>query len=111
MKHLRGHVAGRIAASILAIGIALGQSAPADLIVTNAKVVTVDDRRPVATSFAVRNGKFVVVGSERDSLALRGANTVTINAHGRTVIPGLNDSHLHSVREARFYNLELRWDG
>ncbi|MDZ4802521.1 MAG: amidohydrolase [Bryobacteraceae bacterium] len=87
------------------------QDGPADWIVTNAKVVTLDERRPAASSFAVRNGRFVSVGSDAATAALRGPKTRTINARGRTVIPGLNDSHLHAVREGRFYNLELRWDG
>jgi predicted amidohydrolase YtcJ len=44
-------------------------------------------------------------------MALRSANTRVVDAGGRRVIPGLNDSHLHLVRGARDYNLELRWDG
>ena len=40
-----------------------------------------------------------------------GAQTVEIDLHGRTVVPGLNDSHLHLVRGGLSYNLELRWDG
>src|SRR5690606_27047111 len=43
--------------------------------------------------------------------ARRGDGTRVIDAGGRTVIPGLNDSHAHVVRGGRFYNLELRWDG
>ena len=44
-------------------------------------------------------------------MRLRGDRTRVIDAGGRRVIPGLNDSHLHAVRGGRFYNLELRWDG
>jgi len=84
---------------------------PADLIVVNAKVHTMDEQRPTASAFAVADEKFVAVGSGEEMAALRGASTRVVDAGGRTVIPGLNDSHLHAVRAGRFYNLELRWDG
>lgn len=84
---------------------------PADLIVTNARVYTMDPERPTASAFAVRNGRFVVVGDEQAVQPLRGKRTRSIDAGGRALIPGLNDSHLHAIRGGRFYNLELRWDG
>lgn len=85
--------------------------AAADLIVVDAKVVTVDPQRPSATAFAVKDGKFIAVGESADVLVHRGEKTRVVDAGGRTVIPGLNDSHAHVVRGGRFYNLELRWDG
>jgi predicted amidohydrolase YtcJ len=84
---------------------------PADLVVTNAKVHTMDDGRPQATAFAVRDGSFVAVGDEAEIAGWRGPRTRAVDARGATIIPGLNDSHLHAVRAGRFYNLELRWDG
>ena len=87
-----------------------GEPAP-DFIVVNAKVATLDDAKPYATAFAVRDGKFVAVGDDAGVSALRGEGTRLIDALGRTVIPGLNDSHAHAIRGGRFYNLELRWDG
>ena len=84
---------------------------PAELIVVNAKVHTMNDQQPTASAFAVKDGKFVAVGSDAEMTALRGDSSRVIDAGGRTVIPGLNDSHLHAVRAGRFYNLELRWDG
>jgi predicted amidohydrolase YtcJ len=87
------------------------QPGPADLIVRNAKVTTLDDAGPSAQAFAVRGEKFVAVGAEDDVLRFRGVRTRVIDAGGRRVIPGLNDSHIHAVRGGRFYNLELRWDG
>jgi predicted amidohydrolase YtcJ len=87
------------------------QQQPADLIVTNAKVITVDAQRPQATAFAVRDGQFVAVGDDADMAPHRGEQTRLIDARGHTIIPGLNDSHAHVVRGGRFYTLELRWDG
>jgi predicted amidohydrolase YtcJ len=83
----------------------------ADLIFTNAKVHTVDAERPQASAFAVKGGKFIAVGTDAEIAAHRGETTRTIDAQGRTIIPGLNDSHLHATRAGRFYNSELRWDG
>ncbi len=91
--------------------VAVQQREPADLIVTNARVFTVDEQRPRASAFAVKDGRFVAVGSDADMAARRGGKTRVIDARGHTVIPGLNDSHAHAVRGGRFYNLELRWDG
>jgi len=82
-----------------------------DLIVHNAKVTTLQDGRPEAQAFAVVGEKIVAVGGSAEIMALRAGNTRIIDAGGRRVVPGLNDSHFHLVRAARDYNLELRWDG
>jgi predicted amidohydrolase YtcJ len=84
---------------------------PADLIISNAKIATQDAARSVAKALAIKDGKFVAVGTVDEVMAHRGPRTTTIDANGRTVIPGLNDSHLHLVRGGLSYNLELRWDG
>ena len=85
---------------------------PADLIVTNADTIfTGANDQPEATAFAVRDGLFVDIGDDADMDAYRGDDTLVIDADGRTVIPGLNDSHSHQIRGGRFYNLETRWDG
>ena len=88
-----------------------GRGEPADLIVHNAKILTLSDALPEAQALAVRGEKFVAVGREGEVMRLRGDRTRVIDAGGRRVIPGLNDSHIHAVRAGRFYNLELRWDG
>jgi predicted amidohydrolase YtcJ len=83
----------------------------ADLIVFNGRIATQDPRRPWASAVGVNDGKLIAVGSDKDVQALRGDQTVVIDLSGRTVIPGLNDSHLHLIRGGLNYNLELRWDG
>lgn len=90
---------------------AVAASDTADLIVTNANIVTLNPAQPRASALAVRNGKFIVVDDSAAVERVRGSETRRIDAGGHTLIPGLNDSHLHAVREGRFYNLELRWDG
>ena len=52
-----------------------------------------------------------MVGNDADALNLKGPTTQVIDLGRRTVIPGLNDSHLHIIRGGLNYNLELRWDG
>ncbi|WP_082785717.1 amidohydrolase [Psychrobacter sp. P2G3] len=81
------------------------------MIVTNAKVAVMDDERSTAEAIAVKDGKVLRTGSDEDILRLRSKDTQVIDANGRTLIPGLNDSHLHVTRGGRFYNTELRWDG
>ncbi len=68
---------------------------PADLIVTNARIYTVDDTRPVVSAMAIRDGRVAFAGSEREALALRGASTRMLDLGGRTVIPGMVDAHAH----------------
>lgn len=83
----------------------------ADLIVRNAKIHTGDPRRPQAEAMAVRDGVITVVGDDKDVAGHVSATTKVVDALGRRVIPGLNDSHLHVIRGGLNYVLELRWDG
>jgi predicted amidohydrolase YtcJ len=85
--------------------------APPDLIVHNAKVTTLQSDRPEVQAFAVRGEKVTAFGEDAEIMRLRASNTRLVDAGGRRVIPGLNDSHFHLVRGGRDYNLELRWDG
>ena len=71
------------------------QSRPADLIVTNARIYTVDDSRPVVAAMAVRDGRIAFTGSAREAMVLKGANTRVVDAGGRTIIPGMVDAHAH----------------
>ncbi len=74
---------------------AFGQSASADLVITNANVHTMDAKRTVASSIAMLNGKIIAVGSDADTRSLIGAKTRMIDAGGKLVIPGFNDAHVH----------------
>jgi predicted amidohydrolase YtcJ len=68
---------------------------PADLIVTGARIHTVDPARPLAQAFAVRGGRFVFVGSASEAAMLRGPTTRVIDLGGRAVVPGFVDAHAH----------------
>src|SRR5438874_3451117 len=82
-----------------------------ELILINGRIATVDHSRPFAEAVAIHQGRFIAVGSNEEIIRLRASNTETIDLGGRTIIPGLNDSHLHLIRGGLNYNMELRWDG
>ncbi|MCF5950552.1 amidohydrolase family protein, partial [Xanthomonas perforans] len=81
-----------------------------DLVVRNARITTLDPRQPSATAIAVADGRIVAVGDDAQIMALA-QGMRTIDAQGRRLLPGLNDSHTHLIRGGLNYNLELRWDG
>ncbi|MEU6313597.1 amidohydrolase [Streptomyces sp. NPDC047014] len=85
--------------------------APADLLVRNAKVYTGDPARPEARGLAIRDGRILALGDDHELSGLTGPGTRVVDALGRRVVPGLNDSHLHVIRGGLNYVLELRWDG
>ena len=87
-----------VGAAVLALPLGAEAQSPtskADLILVNGNVYTVDDARPRASAFAVRNGRVVFVGSDREARFLAGPSTRVIDAHGETVIPGMVDAHAH----------------
>ncbi len=69
----------------------------ADIIVTGARIYTVDDVRPVAEAMAVRGGRIAFVGSTRGAMALRGPKTRVVDYAGRTIVPGITDAHAHML--------------
>src|SRR4051794_27177382 len=74
------------------------QSRPAaDLIINNAKIWTVDDARPNAQAVAVLGDRIVAVGANNQIDLWRGARTQVIDAHGRLLVPGFNDAHVHFI--------------
>lgn len=101
-------VVSLLVAAVAWVGVALAQ--PADLVLVNAMVTTQAEGGNVS-ALAARGGLIVAAGEAADVEGLIGPRTVVIDAGGRRVIPGLNDSHIHATRAGRFYNAELRWDG
>jgi len=68
---------------------------PPDLIVVNANIITINSQQPRAQAFAVRNGRFIEVGSNESARELVGRETLVIDADGKTITPGFNDAHIH----------------
>ncbi|MBJ3814780.1 amidohydrolase [Shimwellia pseudoproteus] len=83
----------------------------ASLILTNGKFHTLDRENPLAEAVAIAHGKILAAGSESYVMGFAGEQTQRVDLQGHTVIPGLNDSHLHLIRGGLNYNLELRWEG
>jgi predicted amidohydrolase YtcJ len=97
-----------LAAGLLA---ATAAQAQADLIITNGKIATMAREGEFVQALAIKDGKIAATGSNANVMRLRGKNTEVVDVGGRTVIPGLNDSHTHVIREGLNYNMEVRWDG
>ena len=96
----------------LVVGIAVPASAQApDTILINGKIITLDSRSTVAMGLAVRDGRITATGSTDDVRKLAGPSTRVIDLRGRTVIPGLIDSHLHAIRAALSFSTEVNWIG
>lgn len=83
----------------------------ASLILHNGRIATQNSQQSFAEAVAIKDNRFLAVGSEREIMAYRGDQTEFIDLNGRTVIPGLNDTHTHLIRGGLNYNMELRWDG
>lgn len=82
-----------------------------DIIIFNAKVTTLDADNPSATAVSITNGKITSVGMNDEIVKLKSDSTILIDAQGRRLIPGLNDSHSHFLRGGTSFTRELRWDG
>jgi len=67
----------------------------ADQVYFNGNVYTVDKEFSTATAFAIKGGEFIYVGSDKRAKKYTGPNTVSTDLNGKTVIPGLHDSHVH----------------
>ena len=83
----------------------------ADIILTNGKIITVDDRFTIAQALAIKGERVIATGSSAAIEKLRGQQTQLIDLQGRTVIPGLIDNHAHFMRAAEYWHREVRLDG
>jgi predicted amidohydrolase YtcJ len=105
---MRLSIVGTLTIALLA-GLGAARAQPADTILVNGKILTVDDRFTIAEALAIRGGRIVAVGTTADVEKFKGPQTRAIDLNRRTVIPGLIDNHAHWVRAAE--HDELRFDG
>jgi predicted amidohydrolase YtcJ len=80
---------------MIALAFLLSTAAPADLIIRDAHIVTVDPKFSIAQAAAVKDGRFVAVGSDAEVMKTAGPKTRVIDLRGKTVLPGFNDTHVH----------------
>jgi predicted amidohydrolase YtcJ len=99
------------AAKVLEPVATIAQDTKADIIIENAKIVTLDAKTPRAQAIAIAGDKVIGIGTRRELESMRGPTTKIIDARGRTIVPGLNDAHTHFIRGGLTYSQEVRWDG
>jgi len=84
---------------------------PADTVLINGKILTVDNEFSVVEALAIEGSRIVAVGDTETVSQRIGAATQVIELQGKTVIPGLIDNHMHFIRAAQRWNLQARIDG
>src|SRR5277367_6217188 len=98
-----------LVAALLSGSLALAQSATTVLL--NGKILTVDPKFSTADALAVRDGRILAVGKSGEMRKMAGTQARVIDLNGRTVIPGLIDSHMHAIRAALSFSTEVNWIG
>ena len=84
---------------------------PPDIVLVNGRIVTLDDRSTVAEALAVSGDMIAAVGAGADISHLARSGTKIVDLGGRTVIPGLIDSHIHAIRAGLRFGTEVSWIG
>src|SRR5271170_4485405 len=94
-----------------ALSVLRAQQPAADLILSNGKIITVDERFTIAQAVAIRGDRIVAVGTNQDMARLAGPGTRRIDLRGRALTPGLIDNHMHLLRAGTTWLNEVRFDG
>jgi len=92
-------------------GVLRAQLPAPDLILSNGKFITVDERFTIAQAVAIKGDHIVAVGANQEIAQLAGPSTRRIDLMGKAVTPGLIDNHMHLLRAATTWLRELRFDG
>lgn len=112
MKNL---MAGVVSALLFVAAGLAGETAAwsqtADTVLLNGKILTVDNQSSIREAMAIRDGRIAALGSSADMRKLAGPESRVIDLQGRTVIPGLIDSHMHAIRAALSFSTEVNWIG
>jgi predicted amidohydrolase YtcJ len=83
----------------------------ADLVFTNGKIITVDEKFTIAQALAIRGNRILAVGTNQQIAQMAGTTTRRIDLRGRAVVPGLIDNHMHLLRAGTTWTREVRLDG
>ena len=95
-------------AALVACATVASAEAP-DLILYNGALLTMDDGAPTASALAVTGNRIAAVGDDATVRAKAGATTRQIDLGGKTVIPGLVDTHIHAIRGGQTFTFETYW--
>ncbi len=86
---------------ILSLQVSVPAAETATTIFKNGKVITLDSKSRIMEAIAIRGGKILAVGTNSEVMQFKGDQTKVISLNGKTVIPGLIESHVHALRAAR----------
>jgi predicted amidohydrolase YtcJ len=106
----RSSIVNLVVAVLLLAAVPASAQSP-DTVLVNGKILTVDAQSSVKEALAIRDGRVAALGTSADMRKLAGPSTRVIDLQGRTVIPGLIDSHLHAIRAALSFSTEVNWIG
>jgi len=88
-----------------------GAAQPAETILLNGKILTLDQRSSLVQALAIRGDRIIATGASADIAKHADAKTRVIDLDGRAVIPGLIDSHIHAIRAGLRFTTEVSWIG
>lgn len=94
---------------LTATGAATAARPTADIILHNGNIITLNDAQPQASALAISGSRIVAIGDDTATDDWRGNHTRTIDLQGRTVIPGLTDTHIHAIRGGQTWTFETYW--
>ncbi|MGB9174155.1 MAG: amidohydrolase family protein, partial [Bradyrhizobium sp.] len=95
----------------IAVCAAPASANPPDLLLVNGKIITQDAASSVKQALAIEGERIAATGSSEELRKLAGPSTKIIDLGGRTVIPGLVDSHIHAIRAGFRFATEVNWEG
>ncbi|ECE8654121.1 amidohydrolase [Salmonella enterica subsp. enterica] len=94
---------------LMATGAATAARPAADIILHNGNIITLNDAQPQASALAISGSRIVAIGDDTATNEWRGDHTRTIDLQGKTVIPGLTDTHIHAIRGGQTWTFETYW--
>ncbi|HWD13988.1 amidohydrolase [Pseudochrobactrum sp. sp1633] len=109
MRHLLQTTSLVFAGLLPLINAAAAADASPDLILYNGNIITMDEEKPVAQALAISGQKIIAVGDDALADRLKTNETRIIDLKGKTVIPGLVDTHIHAIRGGQTYTFETYW--
>jgi len=101
----------QILIAIMGAEVLCAQAPAPDVVLTNGKIITVDERFSIAQAVAIKGDRIVAVGANQDITRLAGPATRRIDLQGKSVVPGMIDNHMHLTRAATTWTNEVRLDG
>lgn len=97
-----------LALTVSLIAATFGQQSSPNLILFNGKIFTSNPKQPLVEAVAIRGERIAAIGNSKEIIALARQNTTQIDLGGRTVIPGINDAHLHLGIGPQTYDLQTK---